>query len=171
MYDNIVKHKFETKIDFIEQIYGHINKKLVSTSKTKINIEKLQKGTMIVKYSNKSKPHTYILNLSKNLGRITWTLNSAQRKETDSFINVEEILDLTLGSNATETMRKNKVPIDFDSHCFSMILKNKSLNIKAENLDEKECWVAFIIDLLIKKKKQNFETINAVNKLVSDSKI
>lgn len=45
------------------------------------------------------------------------------------------VTDIYLGCTSTEVMRNNKVPLDFDSVCFSLKTPNRTLDLKS--LDKK----------------------------------
>jgi len=46
---------------------------------------------------------------------------------------VSEIIDIALGCTTTEVFRKNNVPKEFDPYCFSLIAKNRTLDLKTDD--------------------------------------
>jgi len=48
-------------------------------------------------------------------------------------INIKKIRDIYLGCTSTDVMRKNKVPLEFDSNCFSIKTDERTLDLKCDS--------------------------------------
>jgi hypothetical protein len=62
-----------------------------------------------------------------------------------------------IGHNTTEVMRKNKVPVEYDSLCFSIIGRERTLDLKAENIEQRAKWVRYFKLRLIQMKENLFK--------------
>ena len=60
--------------------------------------------------------------------------------------------DIALGCDTTVVMKKNKVPIELDEKCFSIISKNRTLDLMFGDMDIKTKWVKFLYNKLINRK-------------------
>ena len=57
---------------------------------------------------------------------------------------IEDIVDIFLGCNSTEVMRKNNVPKEFDLMCFSIKTKERTLDLKADSIEIRVKWIQYI---------------------------
>lgn len=62
--------------------------------------------------------------MDANQDKIFWK-GSIEDNIRARFINISEIIDIYAGINATSVMKKNKVPMDFNHLCFSLITKKR----------------------------------------------
>lgn len=79
---------------------------------------------------------------------------------------------MLLGVNGTPVMKKNKVPIEFDKFCFSMVTKNRyrfvisniktklilkrSLDLQAGDIKTRIKWVKYLKHYLVEKRDKNY---------------
>ena len=58
--------------------------------------------------------------------RIFWR-SIEQPPNQSRFVCISDIIDICTGVNATHVMKKNKVPMEFDHLCFSLITRKRSV--------------------------------------------
>ena len=70
--------------------------------------------------------------LSQDEQRIEW-INDPPKSESQEprFLNIRDITDLTLGLGS-DAMKKNNVPQEFDSLCFTITTYYRTLDLKAK---------------------------------------
>ncbi|KAL4441362.1 hypothetical protein ABPG74_013657 [Tetrahymena malaccensis] len=195
LYDNIVKEKFETKVDYIEKIYSRVP---IDSMKTQFDgqnririIKELQNGYNFLKYGRYGKPHMRKVFINEARDKIVWNEVSEQpqmnnplnnnanqkppgeKKFKQRYILIKDITDLTLGSNATEVMKKNNVPPEFDQFCFSIITSKRTLDLKSNDMDTKFKWIAFLYNDLNDKRQQrkNKASITPEQKQINQERI
>ena len=57
-----------------------------------------------------------------------------------SHLNLQ-VLDVCVGANSTEVLRKNKVPLELDDLVFSLVTKNRTLDLQARDRETRNLWV------------------------------
>ena len=133
IYDRIVAHEIMTKIDCIFTIliinkitiFLHLDIETVYNKTKDIDLLKKElKGHKFLKYGRKGKPKQRLVFMDINEERISWK-SSEQNDNQARFILISEIIDISTGVDSTNVMRKNKVPIDFNHLCFSLITKKR----------------------------------------------
>ncbi|EGR32576.1 hypothetical protein IMG5_076790 [Ichthyophthirius multifiliis] len=159
LYDNIVKEKFETKIDYIEQI-NRISIDELKNQDIQQLVCFLQGGVNMLKYGRKGKPHMRKIFLSQNLEKIIWmecdfvyNNNNNKKGRRERFILVKDLKDICLGAGSTEVMRRNNIPEEFDQFCLSIIASQRSLDLKANDVQTLFKWVFYIYHVLNEKRE------------------
>ena len=90
--------------------------------------------------------------LSEDETKIQW-VNDPPQSETPRFILIDDITDLTLGIGSA-VMRKNKVPTDFDSLCFTITTEQRTLDLKAKTTKERGKWINYLRAILIQRREE-----------------
>lgn len=162
MYDRIVQQKFETKIDCLEQAYkrivffcdtikqgrfgtdssyGHLLKNAVKMMNT------ISEGTVFIKYPKRTKkPTSRFVFVSKEQDKVCWRSSKKKNQKVRSM-NLSEVHDIVIGSNSTTTFQKFKIPAEYDNLCFSLITKKRSLDLRAQDIQTHELWVAYFREI------------------------
>jgi len=65
---------------------------------------------------------------------------------------IDDITDLTLGIGSA-VMQKNKVPNNFDSLCFTITTKHRTLDLKARTTKERGKWINYLRAILIQRRE------------------
>lgn len=88
--------------------------------------------------------------LSEDELRINWVSDPAKGEEP-RFIRIEDITDLSLGIGSL-VMRKNKVPEEFDSLCFTITTTQRTLDLKARTTKQRGKWITYLRAILIQRR-------------------
>jgi len=164
MYDRVTKQKFETKADYIETIYnrlheGNLDIQGVSLKNHLDLAKELMAGARFVKYGRKGKGHERKVYINEREDAIEWcSLTKASDKPRR--MPFAEIRDVLGGHNTTEILVKNKVPSEFDSLVLSIISKNRTLDLKAPNVETRVKWERYFRFILLQRKDKNKELKN-----------
>lgn len=70
------------------------------------------------------------------------------------MVTPHQINEVAIGHNTTDVLKKNKVPAEFDGLCFSIIAKDRTLDLKAESIDVRCKWVQYFKGRIIQVKEQ-----------------
>ena len=157
MYERIVTDKFLTETNYIEKIYNrlhmlNLNVTVSGLSKVLNSVMELIGGHIFIKFcAGKVKSVQRKIFLSPDEKEIRW-IDPNKTFEKYRCIRVTDIVDLTLGCTS-QVMRANKVPSVFDSMCFSIITRKRSLDLKARDSETRAKWVNYIGALLIQNRE------------------
>jgi hypothetical protein len=92
--------------------------------------------------------------LSQDEEKIFWVSDPLEnQKEEPRFLNIKDIIDLTLGIGSP-VMQRNKVPLHFDSLCFTISTTHRTLDLKARTSKERARWVNYIRGILIDRREK-----------------
>ncbi|KAL4445926.1 hypothetical protein ABPG74_010918 [Tetrahymena malaccensis] len=165
IYDRIQAKQFECEQDAFEKAYDIL---LISHADNQTDFAKLlnkdvkmfQSGSLFLKYGRSGSPKEKFVNLSESGDKIQWCdpKNKSKKRE----ILIDDIYEITIGSDKTEVLKKNKVPKQFDNLCFSLLVighdnGKRSLDLKAKDEDQRNKWVRFCYQRLLFAKQQAFE--------------
>jgi cytohesin/brefeldin A-inhibited guanine nucleotide-exchange protein len=64
-----------------------------------------------------------------------------------------EITDLALGCKTTPTMQKYDIPIEFDQFCFSIITNQRTLDLRANEIEIKAKWVNYLRAFILQRRE------------------
>ena len=124
MYDRVTQEKFETETNFIEKIYDRLSMLKVNLNGERVaeilkSSVELLKGHIFIKYClGVVKSVQRKIFLSDDEKMLKW-VDPNKEGDTPRSLSLDNMIDLTLGCNSP-VMRKNKVPKEFDSMCFSI---------------------------------------------------
>lgn len=68
-------------------------------------------------------------------------------------------------------MRKNKVPGDFDSLCFTITTTQRTLDLKARTTKERGKWINYLRAILIQRREQKREQLEEKYKSTINSEV
>lgn len=111
-------------------------------------VKDLIQGNKFIKYGRQGKPHLKLVQITSNEDRVAWR-SPKKEKSKISYIMFSEIIEVAVGHNTSEVLRKNKVPAEFDELCFSIIAKSRTLDLKAETVDIRCKWVQYFKNRII----------------------
>ena len=57
-------------------------------------------------------------------------------------------------------MKKNKIPLEYDSLCFSIIGKDRTLDLQAESVEIRAKWVSYFKLRLMQQKELIFANVS-----------
>jgi len=80
-----------------------------------------------MKFGWVGKPKSRFVFMDSNEERIFWR-SPEQNPNQSRFIYISEIIDISTGIHATSVMKKNKVPMEFDHLCFSIISRKRLIH-------------------------------------------
>lgn len=89
--------------------------------------------------------------LSEDETKIQWVMDPPENEEP-RFILINDISDLSLGIGSA-VMRKNKVPTNFDSLCFTITTTQRTLDLKARTTKERGKWINYLRAILIQRRE------------------
>lgn len=78
--------------------------------------------------------------------------------EEPRYILIKDITGITLGVGS-DVMKKNKVPQEFDSLCFTISTTQRTLDLKAKTNKERSKWINYIRAILIQRRDQKIEEL------------
>lgn len=81
-----------------------------------------------------------------------WISDPKKGEEEPRFIWIRDITDVTLG-RGSEVMRKNKVPVEFDSLCFTITTTTRTLDLKAKTTKDRSKWVNYLRAILLERRE------------------
>jgi hypothetical protein len=67
---------------------------------------------------------------------------------------LSEIIDIKVGANSTETLRNNNLGTVNDSLFFSLITEDRTLDLKANELNTRNKWVQYFYDRVLSKNPE-----------------
>lgn len=112
----------------------------------------LMKGHVFIKYcSHKQKAVQRKVYLSQSEDQLLW-VDPNLPHDVPRFIWLKDIVDLVMGCSS-QVMKMNKVSKDFDSMCFTVVTKARTLDLNARNPDNRAKWVNYLGALLIQKRE------------------
>lgn len=162
IYDRIVHQKFETKIDCLEQAYKRIiffcdtikqgrfgtdsSYGLMLKNAVKM-MNSISEGSVFIKYPKRSrKPTRRFVFVCKEKDKVCWR-SARKTNQKVRGIKLSEVYDIVIGSNSTPTFQKFNIPPEYDSTCFSLITKKRTLDLRAESIETHELWVAYFREI------------------------
>lgn len=99
------------------------------------------------------------VSLSEGEDRIEWINDPPNGShEEPRFILISDVIDLTLGLGSA-VMKRNKVPENFDSLCFTIETMHRTLDLKAKTNKERAKWVNYIKAILIRRRNMRKEEL------------
>ena len=107
--------------------------------------------------------------LSEDETKIQWVTDPPEN-ETPRFILIDEISDLTLGIGSI-VMRKNKVPPEFDSLCFTITTSQRTLDLKAKTTKVRGKWINYLRAILIQRREARREQLEEKHKSTINSEV
>jgi cytohesin/brefeldin A-inhibited guanine nucleotide-exchange protein len=166
MYDNIVKEKFETKVDYIELMYNRLqlgNIDLQGASlKTAMEIAtEMIKGAQFVKYGRRGTPHKRFVWISEQEDYIYWK-DLAKATEKPRSMPFADIEDIFVGCNTTGVFKKYKIPEEQDAFCFSIVTATRSLDLKAPDVETRIKWERYFRLLIIHRKNSQLYSLQTL---------
>lgn len=84
--------------------------------------------------------------------RICWR-SIDNDNEPARYVNMSDVHDIALGHNTTEIMIKNKIPVEFDMFCFSIITSHRTVDVKVNDLDTKSKWINYLRAVIITRRE------------------
>ena len=156
MYERIAAEALETKTEGLEVVY----KRLVAFSDTlKLNhlspskqkellvtahhsSQLLHSGTLLVKYPRKGPPRSRYFFLSPDESQLLWR-HSRESPDRPRSIGISTIVEILVGATNTENFRRHRVPVQMDNLCFSLVTRERSVDLKADSKEEMSVWVFF----------------------------
>lgn len=112
-------------------------------------IQQMKKGTTMLKYCRTGKPHFRTIILSSNERYLLW--GSPNKSSHESKVALADVKTLELGQK-THVFLKNKNP-QHESLSFSLVYKNRSLDLVAKDRKEYAIWITGINYLLSQDRK------------------
>ena len=76
--------------------------------------------------------------LSKDETEILWKDSSKKNKPRKMML--KELVNVQIGNDHTAVMRKQKIPLDYDDYCLSIIGKDRSLDLMIQNKKVIQMW-------------------------------
>ncbi len=77
-------------------------------------------------------------------------------------IAIDEITDIKVGTNATNVLKRHNLPKELDSMCMSVISGNRTLDLKANDIQTRNKWVQYFYDRVLKDRlEQDRPSLNA----------
>jgi len=156
MYERIAAEALETKTEGLEVVY----KRLVAFSDTlKLNhlspskqkellvtahhsSQLLHSGTLLVKYPRKGPPRSRYFFLSPDESQLLWR-HSRESPDRPRSIGISIIVEILVGATNTENFRRHRVPVQMDNLCFSLVTRERSVDLKADSKEEMSVWVVY----------------------------
>ena len=84
--------------------------------------------------------------MNKN-GCVTRGKESRVRK-----IAVKDITDIKVGYNATDVLKQNNLPKEYDDMCLSIVTHTRTLDLKANDFQTRNKWVQYFYDRVLKEQ-------------------
>jgi hypothetical protein len=191
IYEEVKIKKLDMVHDYNELIYrrltvkaNHISDKEIITDNSIPNeikrddlLTPIKEGTVFTKYGEYGKPHSRMVKLSQDEKRLIWyPIDGCGIFKSTKSLEVSEILDVYIGSSASKIFQKYNIPLDFDSHCFSIVSSRRSLDLRKD--DEAVCkkWYQAIKFLIrrtrsvkeLKNNKNYLKDVSNKNEIVSE---
>ena len=81
-------------------------------------------------------------------------------------IPLEEIVDIKVGISATNVLKRHGLPKELDNVCMSVMTRNRTLDLKANDFQTRNKWVQYFYDRVLKDKFAEAErpSLNAFGK-------
>lgn len=128
-------------------------------------ISLLKQGDNFTKYGSYGQPHFRFVKLSDDENRIIWMANAGCNIFTKTkFIEVAHLKEVYIGAAASKILEKYKIPLDFDSNCFSIVSSKRTLDLKNDDEAIVKKWY-HAIKFLIKRTKIMTEFKHSKNNL------
>ena len=145
------------------------------------DIQMVQRGETFVKYGKRGEPHARFVFISSDEDYLVWCVkdfSDIQPVETKSFsekeknacanhkhgstthgkeskvrkIALKDIIDIKVGNNATDVLKKHNIPKEFDTQCLSIVTEKRTLDLKANDFQTRNKWVQYFYDRVMKEK-------------------
>eukprot|EP00742_Colponemidia_sp_Colp-10_P003614 GILJ01003848.1.p1 GENE.GILJ01003848.1~~GILJ01003848.1.p1 ORF type:complete len:996 (-),score=129.78 GILJ01003848.1:642-3572(-) len=150
MYDRIVSNEIKVNYDYLERLYKRVGDPTapylqVQDVRNVINTALLKEGATFTKFGRRGHPHLRHVCLNNNGDMLCWSQTHKKSSSRDSkrSIALSEITDVLHGCNNTAVFRKNAVPPEFDSLCFSLVSKHRTLDLQAKDRETATLWIAY----------------------------
>ena len=98
----------------------------------------LRAGGTFVKHGRSGKPkekHVFV----NDKGYFFWS-NTSEKTGTFASVNLQEAIQVNAGKNTDVFARKNAQSAPSE-HCFSIIVKGRTVDLQADNVDTRDIWV------------------------------
>ena len=66
---------------------------------------------------------------------------------------LSDITDLALGCKTTANFQKHNIPVELDQFCFSVITNQRTLDLKANEIEIKAKWVNYIRAFILLRRE------------------
>ena len=90
--------------------------------------------------------------VSEDETKIMWVKDPPEGDDPRS-IEISEITDITLGLGSG-VMKKNKMPQEFDSLCFTITTPQRTLDLKAKTTKVRGKWINYLRAILVQRRDQ-----------------
>lgn len=156
MYDRITAEQLETKTEGLEVVY----KRLVAFSDTlKLNhlsptkqksllvaahqsSQLLHSGSLLIKYPRKGSPRSRYFFLSSDESQLLWR-HSRDSPDRPRSINISAVVEILVGATNTENYRRYRIPMEMDNLCFSLVTRERSVDLRADSKEVMGVWVIY----------------------------
>eukprot|EP01080_Neovahlkampfia_damariscottae_P007364 gene7364-11686_t len=104
------------------------------------NVKKLKSGIIITKHGRKGSPHPRYMYMSKTGDKIMWR-NTTNKEKDKGELPLIDLYEFSDGCNTQVFKRVNKKKKDeIQSKCFSVIGKERSLDLEFPSVEKKQEW-------------------------------
>lgn len=130
-----------------------------NTNTTKNNYNKminmLKKGEYFTKYGKNGDPHNKFIYLSKDEQYIVWRATTCSYIfKKDGKIHVSKLKQCYYGIQQSEIFHKNNVRKDLEPNCFSIVAKDRTLDLRHENTEITKSWFKAVKEYIAKCQSQ-----------------
>jgi len=87
---------------------------------------------VFTKYGRYGLPHKRLVQLSDDDTLIQWK-DPKKSKEKLRQLCTEDIVSIMIGADHTKVMKKQKIPVEYDNFCMSIITKKRSLDLRFDD--------------------------------------
>ena len=138
------------------------------SSFTATDKELLLNGEMFVKYRISGSPHNRFVYLTKDLKRLIWERNKTYNNNSSHFIDVNDIIDIYLGTSNSQVFRNNNIPFELDSTCFTIQTVHRTIDLSNEHQEIVFKWFKALKALItqLKSQKDYYKKKNQKEKVI-----
>jgi hypothetical protein len=91
-----------------------------------------EQGTIFTKYGRYGEPKQRMVYLNEDETAILWR-DRLNPNDKPRKMLINELDTVLIGSDHTAVMRKQKIPMQFDNYCISIISKDRSLDLMIQD--------------------------------------
>lgn len=112
-----------------------------------------EQGTIFTKYGRYGDPKQRMVYLNENESAILWR-DRLNPNDKPRKMLIKEMETVMIGSDHTPVMRKQKIPMQFDNYCISIIGQDRSLDLMIQDKKVLQLWSEKIRQLIEAEKHQ-----------------
>lgn len=82
-----------------------------------------------------------------------WKSTDSNKKEEPRFLRCCDIQDVLIGADRTTVTKKHKIARELDSLCFSVVAKDRTLDLQAEDTQSVDLWYEKFCRLYVRETR------------------